>query len=65
MKHIILIIIIAAAAIGIIIWFQAKPIEESLISVTNGTNLATEAQEIDIGSADNGFQEIDAGISQL
>lgn len=66
MKHILFIIIIAAAAVGLIVWFQAKPVSEPRVSVTNGTqDLAQEAQTIDIGNADDGFQTIDADIEQL
>lgn len=66
MKHILFIIIIAAVAVGLIAWFQAKPVSEPRVSVTNGTqDLAQEAQTIDIGTADDGFQTIDADIEQL
>lgn len=66
MKHIILITIIAAAAIGVIVWFQARPVDDSRISVTNGVNdFAQEVQAIDIGTMDSGFQAIDADILQL
>lgn len=66
MKHIIFIIFIAAAAIGVIAWFQAQPTGESRVAATAGVeDLAEQVNMIDIGSVDEGFQLIDADIDQL
>lgn len=66
MKHIIFIIVIAALAVALIAWFQAQPVGEPVVSVTNGTqDFAAEAQSIDIGAEEDGFREIDADIAQL
>lgn len=66
MKKIILIIIIAAAAVALIAWLQAQPMPAPATSVVNGSpDLAREAENVDIGSPEEGFKDIDADITQL
>lgn len=66
MKHIILIIFIAAAAIGVIAWFQTRTVDEPRVAATADVkDLREQVNMIDIGSADQGFQLIDADIEQL
>lgn len=66
MKKIIFIIIIAAAAVAVIAWLQAQPMQTPAASVTNGApDFVKEAQGVDIGNPDEGFQAVDADIMQL